>query len=131
MKGPKSNFQSIDEYILGLPKQDQILLTTTRSTIAKAAPEATEKISYQIPTFYLNGNLVYFAAFKNHIGFFPTASGVREFEEQLGAYKHSKGAIQFPKDKPLPLKLVKKIVEFRVKENSEKATKKPKKSRRS
>lgn len=74
-----------------------------------------------MPTFYQNGNLVYFAAFKNHIGFFPTASGVREFEDELTAYKHSKGAIQFPKDKPLPLKLVKKMVEFRVKENSKKA----------
>lgn len=119
MKAPKS--QSIDEYILAAPKEDQRLLTAMRSTIAKANPGVTEKIRYQMPTFYQNGNLVYFAAFKNHIGFFPTASGVREFEDELTAYKHSKGAIQFPKDKPLPLKLVKKMVEFRVKENSKKA----------
>jgi uncharacterized protein YdhG (YjbR/CyaY superfamily) len=88
-----------------------------RATIHKAAPEAAEKISYGIPTFYLNGNLVHFAAFANHIGFYPTSSGTAAFKKELGALKSSKGAVQFPKDKPLPLALVTKIVKFRVKEN--------------
>ena len=126
MRGPKPNFQSIDEYIRASQKEDQLLLSAMRSTIAKAAPKATEKISYQIPTFYLNGNLVHFAAFKNHIGFFPTPSGVLNFKEELSAYQHSKGGIQFPKDRPLPLKLVKEIVRFRVIESEEKAAQKRK-----
>ena len=88
-----------------------------RATIHKVAPEATEKISYGIPTFYLNGNLVHFAAFANHIGFYPTSSGIAAFKKQLGPYKWSKGVVQFPKDKPLPLTLVTKIVKFRVKKN--------------
>jgi len=129
MRGKKTTFQSIDEYILASPEENRPLLAALRSAIAKAAPRATEKISYQIPTFYLNGNLVHFAAFKNHIGFFPTSSGVLNFKEELRAYDHSKGAIHFPKDKPLPLKLVKEIVRFRVIENIEKAAKKAKKSR--
>jgi len=124
MRGPKTSFQSIDEYILASSKEDRPLLAALRTTIAKAAPRATEKISYQIPTFYLNGNLVHFAAFKNHIGFFPTSSGVLNFKEELTGYQHSKGAIHFPKDKPLPLKLVKEIVRFRVIESEEKAAKK-------
>ena len=137
MKGPKTNFQSIDEYILAAREDDRPLLAELRSTIAKAAPRATEKISYQIPTFYLHGNLVHFAAFKDHIGFYPTSSGVLNFKEELAAYEHSKGAIHFPREKPLPLKLVKEIVRFRVAESEEKAAKKtkavkkPKKSRRS
>jgi uncharacterized protein YdhG (YjbR/CyaY superfamily) len=88
-----------------------------RATIHKVAPETTEKISYGIPTFYLNGNLIHFAAFANHIGLYPTSSGIAAFKEQLGPCKWSKGVVQFPKDKPLPLTLVTKIVKFRVKEN--------------
>ena len=88
-----------------------------RQTIREAAPEAIETISYQMPTFKLNGNLVHFAAFKNHIGFYPTPSGIEQFKKELSPYKGSKGAVQFPLDKPAPFDLVKKIVIFRVKEN--------------
>ena len=109
--------KDIDEYVERHSNEDQRLLRQMRATIQKVAPEATEKISYGIPTFYLNGNLVHFAAFANHIGFYPTSSGIAVFKKQLGPYKWSKGAVQFPKDKPLPLTLVNKIVKFRVKEN--------------
>ena len=109
--------KDIDEYLERHSNEDQRLLRQMRATIHKVAPEATEKISYGIPTFYLNGNLVHFAAFANHIGFYPTSSGIAAFKKQLGPYKWSKGAVQFPKDKPLPLTLVIKIVKFRVKEN--------------
>jgi uncharacterized protein YdhG (YjbR/CyaY superfamily) len=109
-----------DEYIERHSTEDQRLLRQMRTTIRKAAPEATEKISYGIPTFYLNKNLVHFAAFPNHVGFYPTSSGIAAFKKQLGRYKCSKGAVQFPKDKPLPVALVTKIVKFRVKENLEK-----------
>ena len=112
--------KDIDEYLERHSKEDQRPLGQMRVTIQKAAPEATEKISYGIPTFYLNGNLVHFAAFPNHIGFYPTSSGIAAFKKELGTYKWSKGAVQFPKDKPLPLALVTKIVKFRVKENVEK-----------
>jgi len=112
--------RDIDEYFERQSSQDQRLLRQMRATIHKAAPEATEKISYGIPTFYLNGNLVHFAAFSNHIGFYPTSSGIAAFKEQLGPYKWSKGAVQFPKDKPLPLALVTRIVKFRVQENLDK-----------
>ena len=112
--------KDIDEYLERRSREDQRLLGQMRATIQKAAPEATEKISYGIPTFHLNGNLVHFAAFPNHIGFYPTSSGIAAFKKELGAYKWSKGAVQFPKDKPLPLVLVDKIVKFRVKESVEK-----------
>lgn len=111
--------QDIDEYLQRHSKGDQRLLEQMRATIHKAAPEASEKISYGIPTFHLNGNLVHFAAFSNHIGFYPTSSGIAAFKGQLEPYKCSRGAVQFPKDKPLPLALVTKIVKFRVKENSD------------
>jgi uncharacterized protein YdhG (YjbR/CyaY superfamily) len=88
-----------------------------RQTIRKAAPEAIEAISYQMPAFKLNGNLVYFAAFKNHIGFYPTPSGIESFTEELSPYAKGKGSVQFPLDKPIPYDLVEKIVLFRVKEN--------------
>ena len=114
---------TIDEYIAGFPRDIQVMLERLRKTIGKAAPAATEKISYRIPTFYLNGNLVHFAAFKHHIGFYPTSSGIGAFRDELGEYNASKGAVQFPLDKPLPLKLVRKIVEYRVKENSRKTAK--------
>ncbi len=107
----------IDEYILRFPEHVQLLLRQMRETIQAAAPTATEKISYQIPTFFLNGqNLVHFAAFSKHIGFYPTSSGIKEFEKELSAFKHAKGSIQFPHNKPLPLDLVARIVAFRVEE---------------
>ena len=110
-------FKDTDEYISNFPEEIRIKLNELRATIKAAAPEASEKISYQMPTFYFHGNLVYFAAFKSHIGFFPTASGVEVFKNELSGYKHSKGAIQFPFNEPLPLKLVTRIVKFRVLEN--------------
>ena len=103
-----------------LSSEDQRLLGQMRATIHEAAPEATEKISYGIPTFYLNGNLVHFAAFENYIGFYPTSSGIAAFKKQLAPFKSSKGAVQFPKNKRLPLTLVTKIVKFRVKKNLKK-----------
>jgi uncharacterized protein YdhG (YjbR/CyaY superfamily) len=111
--------RNTDEYIAGFPENIQEMLNELRSAIRKAAPEAEETISYRMPAYRLNGILVYFAAQKNHIGFYPTSSGVNAFREELAAYKTSKGAIQFPLDKPIPLKLVSTIVKFRVKENSD------------
>jgi len=115
--------KNIDEYISRFPEEVQIILEKIRKTIKDSAPEAEETISYQMPVFKLNGILVYFAAFKNHIGFYPTASPIIAFKEDLSPYKHSKGSIQFPIGKPIPFDLVKKIVEFRVKENKEKIKK--------
>ena len=109
--------RSIDEYIKQFPPGIQQKLEEIRAVIRSAATEATEKISYQMPTFYLEGNLVHFAAFKNHIGFFPTPSGVEQFKDELLAYKTSKGAIQFPLDKPIPFDLIRRITTFRVAEN--------------
>lgn len=116
MNPTKTKFITIDEYISAFPKDVQKILGQIRKIIKDAAPEAEEAISYQIPTFKLNGNLVHFAAFKNHIGFYPTPSGQKAFEKELSAYKSGKGSIQFPIDKPLPIPLIKKIVKFRVKE---------------
>lgn len=120
--------KTIDEYIATFPKNIQILLEEMRATIRKAAPDAEERISYAIPTFKLNGNLVHFAAFKNHIGFYPTPTGIEEFEEELSVYKQGKGSVQFPLDKPLPLNLIIRIVEFRKKKNNEKAKNKTQKN---
>ncbi len=117
MDSKKSGFTSIDEYIATFPAETQKILREMRATIKAAAPEAVEKISYQMPTFYLKGNLVHFAAWKNHIGFYPAPSGTREFERELSAYESSKGAIRFPMNQPLPLKLIGRIVKFRVTEN--------------
>lgn len=116
----------IDEYILGFPADVQEKLRSLRQTIKEVAPEATEKISYKMPTFYLHGNLVYFAAYKNHIGFYPTSTGIEAFKEELTPYKHAKGSVQFPLDKPLPLDLVKRMVTYRIEENLEKAASKKK-----
>lgn len=123
MKPAREAPATIDEYIADFPMEVQVMLERLRLTIATAAPDATEKISYQMPTFYFNGNLVHFAAFKHHIGFYPTPSGISAFREELKDYKTSKGAVQFPLDKPLPLELVKKIVGFRVTENLKKTAK--------
>lgn len=114
-------YETIDVYISQFPAEIQDTLNTLRKVIKEAAPDAVEKISYQMPTFALYGNLVHFAAFKNHIGFYPTASGIEAFKAELSEYKGSKGAVQFPKDKPLPYELISKIVKFRVAENMEKA----------
>lgn len=111
--------KNIDEYIMASPGEIQPQLQKLRAVILKAAPKAEEAISYQIPTFKLNGNLVHFAAYKNHIGFYPAPSGIKAFEKELSVYKSSKGAVQFPLDKPLPYALISKIVKFRVKENLE------------
>lgn len=112
---------SIDEYIAGFPKDIQTILEQVRTTIKKAAPDAEETISYAIPTFRLNGNLVHFAAFKNHIGFYPAPTGSEAFKEELSVYKSGKGSVQFPLDQPMPLDLITRIVQFRVAENTAKA----------
>ncbi len=115
--------KDIDEYIAGFPKVTQQILEEIRETIRKVVPEATEKISYAIPTFALNGkSLVYFAAFKNHIGFYPAPVGSETFKEELSAYKTGKGSVQFPLDEPLPLDLIRRIVKFRMHQNSQKNT---------
>jgi uncharacterized protein YdhG (YjbR/CyaY superfamily) len=121
MDSKKTTFNTIDEYIAAFAPETQKLLKEVRTVIKKAAPEAEEKISYQMPTFFLKGNLVHFAAHKNHIGFYPAPSGIQAFESELSKYESSKGAVQFPMDKPLPLKLIGKIVKFRVAENLKKA----------
>lgn len=112
-------FQTIDEYISTFPEEIQRILKGMRQVIREAAPGAEETINYQMPTYKLNGkNLVHFAAYKKHIGFYPAPSGITAFEKELSLYKRSKGAVQFPIDKPVPLKLVRKIVAFRVREES-------------
>ena len=121
--------QSIDAYIAGSPEEVRQILEKIRMTIRKAAPQAEETISYQMPTFRLNGNLVHFAAFENHIGFYPTPSGIDKFKNELSAYKSAKGSVQFPLDQPIPYSLITKIVKFRVKENLEQAAAKGKKKR--
>lgn len=109
--------ETIDEYISEFPKDIQEKLEKIRKTIQETTPEATEKISYGIPTFYLNGNLVHFAAYEKHIGFYPAPSGIENFKDELSEYKTSKGTIQFPLDKEIPYDLIKEIVKFRVNEN--------------
>ena len=121
--------KTIDEYIAGFPPDVQVILEKMRLTIRKAAPDAEEKISYQMPTFTLKGNLVHFAAFKNHIGLYPTSSGTQAFRKELSVYEGAKGYIRFPKDKPLPLTLIRKIVKFRVAENIKRAEAKSNKNK--
>ncbi len=113
--------QNIDEYIANFPKDVQEILEKIRATIKKAAPKAEETINYQIPTFTLKGNLVHFAAFKGHIGFYPTPTGIEKFKKELAVYEGAKGSVKFPLDKPIPYALIRKIVTFRVKENLERA----------
>lgn len=108
---------SIDTYIAQFPPEVQTLLSQMREIIQQAAPGATEAISYQIPTFKLNGNLVHFAGFKKHIGFYPGAAGIAAFQAEIAGFKNAKGSVQFPLDKPLPLALVGKIVKFRAAQN--------------
>lgn len=121
--------QDIDEYIAGFSEDVQAKLEKLRATIRQVAPGAQEKISYQMPTFFLEGNLVHFAAYKNHIGFYPVPSGIEQFKHQLSAYKGAKGSVQFPLDQPIPYELIREIVAFRVQENLAKAEAKRKKKK--
>ncbi len=129
MKGNSVSYTSIDEYIATFPAEIQMKLEEVRATIKAAAPEAQEKFSYQMPTFYLYGNLIHFAAFKNHIGLFPAPSGVEAFKDELSQYATSKGTIRLPHDKPLPLDLISKITKYRVAENLKKAEAKSRKKK--
>ena len=127
-KQPISN--SIDEYIAAFPAEIQQILSQIRATIHSAVPDATEKISYGMPTFYLQGNLVHFAAFKNHIGFYPTPGGIEEFQSELAQYEGSKGTVRFPLNQPIPLDLFARIARYRASQNQQKAAAKnaPKKA---
>ncbi len=131
MKNKDAAFTSINEYIATFPQEIQRILQQLRATIRAAAPEAEEKISYQIPTFALQGNLVHFAAWKTHIGFYPGPSGIKAFAQELTPYESAKGSIKFPLANPLPLELIGNIVKFRVVENLKLAeTKAAKKAKR-
>ena len=114
----RSTARSIDEYIAEFPPETRKVLEALRALIKASAPGATEKISYAIPTFHLKKNLVHFAAFERHIGFYPGSSGIEAFKEELKPYKSSKGAVQFPLGQPLPTDLIRRMVEFRVAENT-------------
>jgi uncharacterized protein YdhG (YjbR/CyaY superfamily) len=119
--------KNIDDYIAGFPKDIQAMLNQIRATIKKSAPTAEEAIKYAIPTFVLHGrNLVHFAAFKNHIGFYPTPTGIESFQKELSKYKQGKGSVQFPLDEPMPLTLITKIVKFNMARNEEVVAKKKK-----
>lgn len=117
MEGEKGHPTTIDEYILQFPEDVQHILVKIRAVIKESAPEAVERISYQMPAFYLYGNLVWFGAHQHHIGFYPRASGIEAFKEELSAYKGAKGSVQFPLGKPVPYELISEIVKFRVAEN--------------
>lgn len=122
-----NNANNIDDYIAGFPADIQAMLNQIRATIQKSAPTAEEAIKYAIPTFVLNGrNLVHFAAFKNHIGFYPTPTGIESFQKELSKYKQGKGSVQFPLDEPMPLALITKIVKFNMARNAEVVAKKKK-----
>lgn len=121
MNTDSKTLKTIDDYIAGFPPEVQAVLESVRQTIRQAAPDAEETLSYQMPTFTLRGNLVHFAAFKNHIGFYPTPTGVEAFQDELSAYTGGKGSVQFPLDQPMPLDLIRRIVEFRVQETLAKA----------
>lgn len=123
MEPTKTGPATIDEYIAAFPEDIQTKLREIRRVIHETVPEATEKISYQMPTFYLNGNLVHFAAFKKHIGFYPAPTGLDAFKEEIAKYPNSKGAVQFPLDQPIPFDLVRRIVVFRREENLKKIEK--------
>ena len=122
---PLPLYTNVDEYIAAFPPTVQKILQELRATIRHAAPDAEETISYLMPTFKQAGNLVHFAAYKNHIGFYPGPGGIVNFQDELSVFEGSKGTVRFAIDKPLPLKLISEIVKFRVKVNLEKADKKP------
>jgi uncharacterized protein YdhG (YjbR/CyaY superfamily) len=130
MNKSRKHFETIDEYIAMFPCDVQAILEELRQTIRDSAPDAEEVISYQMPAFRLNGILVFFAAFKSHIGFYPTSSGVSVFRKELSSYEVSKGTIRFPIDEPLPFDLIKKIVRYRVKENLGKMKKETREKRK-
>ncbi|MDK2939372.1 MAG: hypothetical protein PWQ51_1536 [Methanolobus sp.] len=117
---PNAEFHNIDEYIALFPKEVRDKLSELRELIRETAPEAEETISYKMPTFRLNGILVHFAAYKNHIGFYPTPSGIEAFKDELSIYKPSKGSVRFPIEEPLPFDIIRKIVVFRINENNSK-----------
>jgi len=121
MKKTDANAATIDDYIAGHPPKIRARLSAMRKTIRKHAPGAEEKISYRIPTFYLDGNLVHFAAFDRHVGFYPGAGAIATFKDALAPYKSAKGSVQFPHDEPLPLDLVAEIVRFRVAQQASKS----------
>lgn len=125
----ENKIESIDEYIMQFTPEVQEILSTLRSVIKESAPDAGEKISWQMPTFTLHGNLVHFAAHKHHIGFYPGSSGIEAFKNELSGYKGSKGAVQFPIGKPIPYELIREIVKFRVAENIKEAKGKLKKKK--
>lgn len=127
MKGRRKPANTIDDYIDGFPADVQLLLQKIRTTIKKAAPQAEEAIKYQIPAFTFHGNLIFFAAFKNHIGLYPAPRGAEEFKRELAAYEGGKGTVQFPLDKPIPFKLIARMTKFRLKQNLERAEMKRKK----
>jgi len=129
MTMPVSKANNVDSYIAGFPEATQYLLDELRATIKKAAPDAEEVISYSMPAFKYHGMLVFFAGYKNHIGFYPGAGGIEAFKKEISVYKNAKGSVQFPLDKKLPLQLVTRIVKFRVKQNLEKAALKIKKKK--
>lgn len=129
MEGNKITFKSIDEYIMQFLPEVQEILNSLRKVIKESAPNAVEKISYQMPTFFLHQNLVHFAAYKKHIGFYPTSSGISAFKHELSEYKVSKGTVQFPIAKPLPFELISRIVKYRVAEDIQKAEGKLKKKK--
>jgi len=114
-------FETVEQYFATLPPSSRSLLKEIRKTIKAAAPQAEEAISYNMPAFKQQGALVFYAAYKGHIGFYPASSGISSFKDELAGYEISKGTIRLPLDKPLPLKLITKIVKFRVKENMDKA----------
>lgn len=129
MSDKPAGFQSIDEYMATLPEATRALLEQVRATIRAAAPDAVEKISYQMPTFDLKGNLVHFAAYEHHIGLYPTPNGIEAFKDDLALYQSGKGSVQFPLNEPLPLDLITRIVKYRVEENLKKAAEQAAKKR--
>lgn len=124
-------YKNIDAYIEACPSEVQDILREIRRVIREAAPDAVEKISYQMPTFELNGNLVHFAAFKQHIGFYPAPQGIEAFEAELAKYKGGKGSVQFPLDQPMPYDLISRITKHRAEENRAKGKRKTKKEPKS
>jgi uncharacterized protein YdhG (YjbR/CyaY superfamily) len=127
MKAKQKKPTTIDEYIADFPPDVQPLLEKVRASIRKAAPKAEEAIKYQMPAFVLNGNLIYFAGYKNHIGLYPGSKPIEEFQDELSRYETSKGTVRLPLDKPVPVALIGKITKFCVKRNAERAALKGKK----
>ena len=125
MPAKKDPSGAVDEYIAQFPAEVQQILNQIRAVIKEAAPDAVEKISYQMPGFYLNDSLVWFGAYARHIGFYPTPAGIAAFQEELAAYKSSKGAVQFPLNQPIPYDLIARITRFKAQENLKKSGSKP------